>query len=473
MKELENASAKVHISRLEALQTQMRQHVEVLTAKRQQGTSAVLGGIYKDNYYRSIFELQKGAGLGSSFAKLDTRQLENLLVKPWAPDGSNFSSRIWADRTKLVSELNTTLVQGLIRGDSSDKMITQLSERMGVSRSRAENLVLTESAYFSGASRRAAYDELGVEKYQNIATLDKRTSKTCRTMDKTIFPLAEAQPGVNCAPFHGRCRTVDIPYYEDNIKERAARGDDGKTYNVPGDMTYEQWAKEHAPVDAKKPPQLSSGNGVTNGVGGGYAPEPEKWYDETGKTAPKLLLPKDLPLNDLEPDRPRKLGDIDPYDQPAAKNFLTEAEKEIRKATDEHAVAITRDGEVYHVKGSRSAVNPEAIGVAKLKDAAITHNHPDYDGEPGGSFSPDDVLFFFRNGLRELRIVDSAYVYRLTKDEDLSVDLEDVMSLLSGAEEAAERNLTIEDAIAGYDLKHLVMLKLVELIKGLLYERND
>jgi SPP1 gp7 family putative phage head morphogenesis protein len=253
MKELENASIRVRMSRLEALQIQMRQQVELLTAKRQTGATSLLGDIYKDSYYRNIFELQKGIGIGASFAKLNSRQIESLLVTPWAPDGSNFSQRIWGDRSKLILELQTTLTQGLIRGDSSNLMISRLSERMGVSRTRAETLILTESAYFSGASRRASYVELNVEKYRIVATLDKRTSDICRTMDGSIFLVSEAQAGLNCAPFHARCRTVDIPYYEDNVKERAARDDGGKTYDVPGDMTYPEWEKKYVTGEIEKP----------------------------------------------------------------------------------------------------------------------------------------------------------------------------------------------------------------------------
>ncbi|MFC3802702.1 minor capsid protein [Cohnella sp. GCM10012308] len=253
MKELENASIRVRVSRLEALQLQMRQHVETLTAKRHTGTAGALGGIYKDGYYRTVFELQQGVGIGSSFAKLDSRQVDKLLVTPWAPDGSNFSARIWGDRTKLVAELQTTLTQGLIRGDSSDTMIDQIQARMGVSRSAAASLVLTESAYFAGQSRADGYRELGVESYKFTATLDRRTSTICRDMDGKVFQVVELQPGVNYPPLHVRCRSTTIPHYEDNVQQRAARGDDGKTYDVPGDMTYKEWAEKNVPPDSPAP----------------------------------------------------------------------------------------------------------------------------------------------------------------------------------------------------------------------------
>jgi SPP1 gp7 family putative phage head morphogenesis protein len=254
MKELENASIRVRVSRLEALQTQMRQQVEVLAAKRQTGTQELLGEIYKDNYHQSIFELQKGAGFGSSFAKLDTLQVDKLLSRPWAPDGTNFSGRIWKDRDKLLSELQTTLTQGIIRGDTSDEMISSFSERMGVSRSNAERLILTELAYFSGQSRLDAFRELGVEQYKFLATLDKRTSEVCRGMDAQVFPIEEARAGVNYPPLHAYCRSTTIPHYEDNVQERAARDEDGKTYMVPGDMTYKEWAKEHVKSPDKPKP---------------------------------------------------------------------------------------------------------------------------------------------------------------------------------------------------------------------------
>lgn len=253
MKELENASIRVRVSRLEALQLQMRQHVETLAARRQTGTAEALGGIYKDGYYRTVFELQQGAGIGSSFAKLDSRQIDKLLVTPWAPDGSNFSARIWGDRTKLVAELQTTLMQGLIRGDGSDTLIDQIQARMGVSRSAAASLVLTESAYFAGQSRADGYRELGVESYKFTATLDRRTSTICRDMDGKVFLVAEMQPGVNYPPLHVRCRSTTIPHYDDNVQQRAARGDDGKTYDVPGDLTYKEWAEKNVPPDSPAP----------------------------------------------------------------------------------------------------------------------------------------------------------------------------------------------------------------------------
>lgn len=257
MKQLENASAKVHITRLEEMQTKLQQEVELLTAKRLKGTTDVMGNIYKDGYYKGVYEVQRGVGEGLPFAKLDTKQIDTVLSKPWAPDGRNFSARIWADRDKLLSELQTVLTQDLIRGENADKVIADFANRMGVSKKAAERLVLTESAYFSGQSRLDGYKETGVTHYKYVATLDKRTSDICRSLDSEIIPLSEAQAGVNYPPVHAYCRSTTIPHFDDmdNPGERTARGKDSKTYTVPGDTSYKDWAEKHAPPDATEPPK--------------------------------------------------------------------------------------------------------------------------------------------------------------------------------------------------------------------------
>lgn len=261
MKQLENASAKAHITRLEELETKLQQEVELLTARRAKGSTEVLGDIYKDGYYKGIFEVQRGVGEGMPFAGLDARQIDKVLAKPWAPDGRNFSARIWGDRDKLLSELQTVLTQDLIRGEASDKVIADFAERMGVSKRAAERLILTEAAYFSGQSRIDGYKSQGVTAYRFVATLDKRTSKQCRDMDGEVIPLSEAKPGVNYPPLHAYCRSTTIPVYEDEGEaepgERAARGKGSKIFSVPGNMSYKEWAAKHAPKDSEKPPAVS------------------------------------------------------------------------------------------------------------------------------------------------------------------------------------------------------------------------
>lgn len=244
--ELERASVKFHVSRLEALKVQVQQAAESVKGQVSDSFDKFAVKTYSDQYYKTIFEIQKGTGVGFDVMRLDKKRVEKVIVKPWAADGRNFSERIWGDRTKLVNELHQTLSRGIIQGLSPQKMIKELSGRMGASKSNTERLIHTESAFFASRAANDAYRELEVEQYEILATLDRRTSDICRHMDGKVFKRSEFKVGVNAPPFHPRCRTTTVPYFpedEDLPEYRAARTDDGKYYTVPASMKYPEWEK--------------------------------------------------------------------------------------------------------------------------------------------------------------------------------------------------------------------------------------
>lgn len=71
MKQLENASARYHISRLEALKLQTQQSIETMFGNQLDSIDSTMRDIYKSGYYRTAFEIQKGVGVGWDFATLD------------------------------------------------------------------------------------------------------------------------------------------------------------------------------------------------------------------------------------------------------------------------------------------------------------------------------------------------------------------------------------------------------------------
>lgn len=246
MNELENASIRIHMSRLESLQYQIRQQVELITAKRLASMAKVAEEIINEGYYKSIYEIQKGFGVSDYFNVLDKKTVKSIVSKPWTPDGKDFSERIWADRDLLVNQLERELTYSFIRGDSPDEAINNIARVMNASKKNAGRLVMTESAYFAGASRVRAYKELGVEQYQISATLDLKTSKICQEMDRKIFKISEYQPGVTANPFHPWCRTSTIPYFEDNTTNRLARDPlTGKRESVSGNLSYKDWYQKN------------------------------------------------------------------------------------------------------------------------------------------------------------------------------------------------------------------------------------
>lgn len=308
MKELENASAKYHISKLEALKIHTQQSLESLFSKQGLTVSGTLSDVYTSGYYHTVYELQKGFNIGWDIAGIDEAQLEKVLAKPWAADGYNFSERIWKNKDKLISEVHNELSQNIMLGADPQKAIDALAKKMNTSKHNAGRLVMTEEAYFSSTAQKEAFQELGVEQFEIVATLDSHTSEICRMMDGKHFPMTDFQPGATAPPFHVYCRSTTVPYFDDNfgqIGERAARDEEtGKTYYIPDDMKYQDWEDTFVNGGDK-----SGFDVLDDGSALHYShhkePEPEAPPKEkkvylTEKKLNSLIADADVQLEDLE-----------------------------------------------------------------------------------------------------------------------------------------------------------------------------
>ncbi|KXB54491.1 minor capsid protein [Lachnoanaerobaculum saburreum] len=245
-KELENASARFHVSRLEALKLQTQQSIEALYGNQLDIVDSAMRKAYSQRYYRTAFEFQKGFGVGFAVDRLDENTLSNIINKPWAVDGYNFSKRIWTNKEKLIGELHSSLTRNIITGADPAKAIKEIKSKMGVSSNAAGRLIMTESAYFGSVAQKDMLNNLDVEKYEIVATLDSKTSEICRSLDGKVFDMKDYQAGVTAPPFHPYCRTTTAPYFDDweelgIDRERVARNDKSKNYFVDGNMTYKEW----------------------------------------------------------------------------------------------------------------------------------------------------------------------------------------------------------------------------------------
>lgn len=250
MKELENASARFHISRLEALKLRTQQSLEVAFGNELDSLDGMVKKLYQSGYYHTCFEVQKGFNIGWEIGQIDERKLQKVISKPWAADGKTFSDRVWQSKTTMVNELHQQMIRTIIQGKAPDEAIKSMTKYLQNKTKNAKynagRLVMTEQAFISSAAQKDAFNDLDVEEFEIVATLDSHTSDICREMDGKHFPMKDFQPGVTAPPFHVWCRSTTVPYFDDEwgrSGERAARGEDGKTYYVPADMTYPEWEK--------------------------------------------------------------------------------------------------------------------------------------------------------------------------------------------------------------------------------------
>ncbi len=260
---LENASLKYRISRLEAMEIQLEHHATMLMQGQLTGLTEFVKSAYESAYYNGAFEIAKGTGIGKSLFRLDDKRINAVIHRPWAADGKQFSERVWGQhRPQLVQNLHRDLTRSLMRGEGPDKAIKAISHDFDVSLSAAARLVQTEEAYFSAVAQKDVFNDLDVEQYEIIATLDSHTSEICQDLDGKVFKMSEYEAGVTAPPFHVRCRTTTAPFFDDEVNAtRAARDPEtGKTVQVPGDMKYQDWKDQYTidPETGKTRAQLKA-----------------------------------------------------------------------------------------------------------------------------------------------------------------------------------------------------------------------
>lgn len=257
-KELENASARIHIRSLEALQLQVKNSIETLKHNENKMLEDYLIKTYEDTYYHSLYEISKGLNLKTSFAPLDKNKINQVIGKPWLSDGKTFSDRIWQDKEQLINTLRTKITQSFITGSTLDEAVEDISkfvsDKIKNKEYVARRLLETESAAYASKAQIEAFKSIGVEQYEIVATLDLHTSEICQEMDGKVFNISDQEIGVTVPPFHSHCRTVIAPYFDDE-STRASRDENGE-YKEVKYMNYKEWKdqyikKSHTQVNNK------------------------------------------------------------------------------------------------------------------------------------------------------------------------------------------------------------------------------
>ncbi|MDU5649120.1 MAG: minor capsid protein [Haemophilus parainfluenzae] len=243
---LENASMRVRLTRSQEIYLKTAQYVEKLAKSQGWQLSGLMREVYTDSVYKTAYETQKVTGF-ENFRAVRERQIEEAISKPWAPDGADFSSRVWKNKTQLINSLQTDITQSLMTGTSTAQLSEKIAARFNTSYNQAYRLVETETAYIQEKAMLDTYDELGLEQYQICAVLDDKTSEICQNLDGKVFDRKDAKLGVTMPPFHCHCRSTTVPYVKDLLDDggRVARDPKtGKTVEIP-DMTYKEWKEKY------------------------------------------------------------------------------------------------------------------------------------------------------------------------------------------------------------------------------------
>lgn len=249
IKEIENASARVHISRLEAMKLSVRNTLETAFGTENSLVREMAESAYKDGFYHAAMEVQNVVGVNWDIGAIDDDTIKKVINKPWTRDRRTFSDRIWSKKEQMISELQEELTRRCIYGRSLDETISSIEKyvdpKFKNARYAARRLVVTERAYFTTLGHYDELRELGVEAFQVDLPIDQRSCEICREMNGRVFPMSEFQIGLNAPPFHPNCENGGIiPCADEDFEEalREAHAADGK--KADKQITLEEWEKE-------------------------------------------------------------------------------------------------------------------------------------------------------------------------------------------------------------------------------------
>ena len=250
LRELNTLAMRSRITRLDKLYADTLVEIGKLSKDVRAAMDKFLPSAYKDFYYHDLYDIGQKRGLIHPVSRVDAGALENVIRTPWS--GKNYSARIWKNGEKLAETIQRTVTAGMHRGCSADELARYVEQRMNVGYSQAIRLVRTELNYVENRAIVDGIKESGMKYYRFVATLDRRTSATCRDHDGHIYPVDDYSPGTNAPPLHPHCRSTIVGSIKGDGKPkgtRAARDESGKYIRVPADMSYVEWKKVY--VDKK------------------------------------------------------------------------------------------------------------------------------------------------------------------------------------------------------------------------------
>jgi len=245
---LKQASIRKRLDREQELYINTAHELERWAKTQDTDISDLLNKVYESTNYRTAHLTQTMKGEYGKYGQVDPNTVQHIIHSPWAPDGKDFSERIWDNRKKLAKTMQNEFTQAMIIGQGTADISKAIVKNMNTSYSNANRLVETELARVHSQAFMDCMAELDVDAVEILATLDSKTSPICRRMDGKIVQRKDAKPGITIPPFHCYCRSTTVPYLGDDLADiagsgtRAARDPKtGKTVFVEGELDYGDW----------------------------------------------------------------------------------------------------------------------------------------------------------------------------------------------------------------------------------------
>lgn len=201
--ELRLYNVTMRINRLELL----KKHVEL---------ELIAAGSEAERFLHDRFtagaraEYERQAGILGMTVNQNAKDLERLVNADFM--GAKWSDRIWVDQQALKSELDKLLNQGILQGRNPTVLARELRKKFDVTINNSVRLMKTELARIQQVAFEDSMKQAGIDQYRYVA--EPGACIICAPLNDQVFPLSEAQPGLNIFPMHPNCRCSTIPFVD-------------------------------------------------------------------------------------------------------------------------------------------------------------------------------------------------------------------------------------------------------------------
>ena len=194
--------------------------------------TSTLNDVAKDSYYSSCYIY----GLGTSYTLKPVKQnvLDKIINKKI--DGKTYSSRIWNNKNKVAKTLKKEINDFLNGKTDINSISKNIKYRFDVNYNISNRLVRTEIAKVQCEANEVWANEHNIKKQLFCATLDKRTSKICQSLDGKIYDFDDEDKKI--PPLHPNCRSCLIDIV-DGWKPKTRL--DNETKQNINYQTYSKW----------------------------------------------------------------------------------------------------------------------------------------------------------------------------------------------------------------------------------------
>ena len=197
--------------------------------------TSTLNNVAKDSYYSSCFIYE--LGISYKLKPVEQDMLNKIINKKI--DGKTYSSRIWKNKNQVAKTIKKE-INDFLNGKTDINTISKnIKNRFNVNYNVSNRLVRTEVAKVQCETNEVFAKQHNIKKQMFCATLDRRTSKICQSLDGKIYDFNDVHKQI--PPLHPNCRSCLIDIV-DGWKPKTRL--DNETKQRINYKSYKEWKNE-------------------------------------------------------------------------------------------------------------------------------------------------------------------------------------------------------------------------------------